>query len=379
MTTIHRPIRPYAGSVLALSLAAGAVMAWAQEQVDAPKDLTMVIDQGFAELIGRYDWQSDAANVKHAMVNLFEQNGWDTEADRFASQLAGEIAEIPPWDPIQRIDRVSSRLADRYGIPQAGEFRIKTRMMLEVSEFFGRHADVIFEQTRRFVSKRMAGQPYTAEDVAEWSKATAGMNVELREWGERMYREIATMVDPVGLKRLNHDLASFDKRMTYLEKMDKVWRAGGWEPSHWGMQDDPVQNGTHPGMRVGRGAPQATSEPQRALDNKPPRRWYAHAPRTWIAYVFEFQRRYGFDPAQLTAINSIHRELLDRADAYAESRAEELGRVAVRDRPTHPLYQPICALFAELRERLDAVPTTGQKEAPVRKERTTDKEPAEQK
>jgi len=120
--------------VMLLVVGAGqtAMTAWAQEEAESPKDLTATIDQGFAELIGRYDWSSDAPNVKRAVEAVFEQNGWDTESDRFASQLASEVAQIPPWDPMRRIDFVSSKLADRYGIPQAGEFRIKTRMMLDI-------------------------------------------------------------------------------------------------------------------------------------------------------------------------------------------------------------------------------------------------------
>jgi hypothetical protein len=93
-----------------------------------------------------------------------------------------------------------------------------------------------------------------------------------------------------------------------------------------------------------------------------PSRWVDHEPKTWIAYVLDVEKRYHLDSGQRTAARSIHSELVGRAMDYSAGRRAELAAVPALEREKHGLYEPIRTLFAQLQERLEALPTTAQRE-----------------
>ena len=79
------------------------------------------------------------------------------------------------------------------------------------------------------------------------------------------------------------------------------------------------------------------------------------------AYVRELERRFKLDAGQMSTAESIHEELLDRADSYVQMHAAALKTIPVRERGTHEAYEPVRKLFVELKSRLDAIPTTSQR------------------
>ena len=60
---------------------------------------------------------------------------------------------------------------------------------------------------------------------------------------------------------------------------------------------------------------------------------------------------------------SIHAELVERAERFKKLRASELDAVPIPLRLTHELHGPIRELFGELRDRLESLPTSAQREA----------------
>ncbi len=64
----------------------------------------------------------------------------------------------------------------------------------------------------------------------------------------------------------------------------------------------------------------------------------------------------------MSTAESIHAELLDRAERYAEAHADTLEAIPAPERATHEAYEPIRSLFGELQSRLDSVPTTSQRD-----------------
>jgi hypothetical protein len=91
--------------------------------------------------------------------------------------------------------------------------------------------------------------------------------------------------------------------------------------------------------------------------------WVDHDPATWIAYVVEVRSQYQLDPAQVSTAESIHHELRERAEAFVSSRVEALTAVPAAQRSTHDAYAPVREAFQELRDRIDALPTTAQRTA----------------
>ena len=51
-----------------------------------------------AEFSDELDWETEFEFISRAIDNVWEQNGWDDEANQFARTLARDVAAIPPWN-----------------------------------------------------------------------------------------------------------------------------------------------------------------------------------------------------------------------------------------------------------------------------------------
>jgi len=95
----------------------------------------------------------------------------------------------------------------------------------------------------------------------------------------------------------------------------------------------------------------------------------------WEKYVLTTADKYGFNDAQLTNARGILSDLRRRAYQYQASRAEAFARVELmtdakaREAEKKALNRPLDALFAELKVRLDSLPTQSQRQkaAPTRR------------
>lgn len=316
-----------------------------------------------AEYAGELDWEAEHQLLTQAIDNVWEANGWDDEANQFAQTLARDVAAIPPWNLMGRFDLMSQRVSERYRFSPNQESYFRQAVMRETGGLLMRHAGMIFDQSVEILRIRGSKQPFTAEQAARWTKESEEFFREARESTDRMVKDLTSRLRPEQKKILEQDVAAFEKRWQVVEQMRGRWARGKWSPDDWGLQDDPIQkratelNRRRPTRGVRR--VDRNRVPER---RSRPKRWVAHDPATWIAYVRDFERRYRLDAGQATAVRSIHAELFERATAYAESRAEELKTVPRTERAAHELYEPICGYFLELETRLEVIPTSSQRD-----------------
>ncbi|GMU34108.1 MAG: hypothetical protein AMXMBFR20_19800 [Planctomycetia bacterium] len=128
-------------------------------------------------------------------------------------------------------------------------------------------------------------------------------------------------------------------------------------PTHAGPPRPVVSK---PGADVSRAAPQS-AKPEPPPQPAPPL-------DDWEKYVLSTADKYGFNDAQLTNARSILSDLRRRAYQYQASRAESFARVELmtdakaREAEKKALNRPLDALFAELKVRLDSLPTQSQRQ-----------------
>ena len=328
-----------------------------------PNNEESVVDsfRALGEQVDGFDWDQEYPYMERALRNIWAQNGWNDEADRYAYELIREVAAIPPWQFAKRLDLFTDRLGERYGMNEHDEARLKGMILREVGGVLVRNTGVLFEQVREALGTRARGEPYTAEQIARWMKAGAPLQADARLAADRVIKQLEPMLKPEGRRILERDAMSYRKRVKRYDEMAARWARGEWQPSDWGLQDDPIQSGATRGAAVGR----RPSANRPGADGQQPGkqivRWKAHDPATWFAYLLDFKSRFKLDPGQATAAESIHAEVLARANDYIRAHAEQLRTVPPNDRPTHETYEPIRALFREMQERFDAVPTSGQR------------------
>ena len=362
MRRMSRTTRSMAGCVLLVSL--GYCAAEAQEGVT---DQTTVDDAAVRELralsgfADRLDWKAEAPRVNQAMSNLWRRNGWSDESDRFALDMVKDVSTIPPWEPLKRIGALNDHLARRYRLTDDQAMRFRASLMREAGRFLWRNGGAIAKQMKEGFETRASGQPFTPDQVARWARSGQPVMADLRKTLDRLEETMRPMLTPEALELLDRDLQSFQKRKDYVNSMTKRWAQGKWRAADWGMENDPIQQSRSalrdaPPLR-GRSAKNGVGSGEKPEVG----RWYAHDPETWIFYVRRFRGRFGLDAGQINSTKSIHDELYARAVSYQESRRAELDAVPTGQRGDHDVFAPIVALFAELRDRLEAIPTSAQR------------------
>jgi hypothetical protein len=310
------------------------------------------------EEAGGFDWKAEQERVQRALTNLWQRNNWNDEADRFAFDLARDISAIPPWHLTGRFDLVADRIAQRYGFSGRSAARFRELVYREAGGLLTRNARVILKQTQEFVQMRSQSRPFTAGQVARWIRESEPLITDLRETIDRAVAELEPTLSDPQRTLLERDRESLRKRMEVMDQDFPRWAKGEWQAADWGMEDDPIQSAAKPVP-----SPVRTQETAAVVAAAAaPTRWVAEEPATWVGYVVDFVHRFELDGGQVTAAESIHTELLERASAYCERNAERLSAVASSERRTHEAYEPLRVLFGELRERLDAIPTTEQRD-----------------
>lgn len=323
----------------------------------------------FKEPLAGMDWTEEADRIRLAAENLWKRNGWTDEADRFAREVGCEIAAIPPWDVMGRFNLLTTRVTQRYGLSEEAAKKFRGSLMREAGAFLGRHGRVVIESGKEALAGRARGEPYTPEQVAKWAKMLEPLLVDMEASADRLLEEIKPSLDPEHKRLFDLDVQSLEKRARYLGAMRTQWSEGKWRPTDWGLETDPIQNRPSP-LRVADPPALLPIDPAASLDTVPESpvvlpNWQAHDPTTWFVYVLQFGERFGLDTGQKSTAESIHGELVARAADYSETHRDELHQVPMPERETNAAYEPIRALFAELQARLDALPTTVQRQSQV--------------
>jgi hypothetical protein len=308
-------------------------------------------------------WQQESEFINNALDDFWERNGWNSESDKFAHDVASEVAAIPPWQVMKRLNTVNRRFADRYGLSDAQASEFQGAVIGETSGVLLRNMGVITKQIQEVLRARMDDRPFTAEQVAQWMREGEPVMAELRQSADRLTRTLRPMLGPDKLEILDQDIASYQKRQKAVDKAIERWARGEWQPSDWGLQDDPLHG------RAARkdGPPIALGRDKDRHGPRPGRRarvvrCVSYDPETWYACVLELKEQYRLDPGQEDTAESIHVELVERARAFVANRTAVLAEIPPSERKTHEAYEPVRMLFDEFKSRLDVIPTTGQRE-----------------
>jgi hypothetical protein len=234
------------------------------------------------------DWDTHRAYIVDAVEKVYARNGWDSEPDAFSLSLIREVSTIPPWSPQERFDKMVQVLSDRYLFDERQEQRLRETMIRESTELFMRHSDRIAQYAVEALQARAAGEAFTPEQIARWVQLAEPVFRDSRQRLTAAAEQFAAELDPDQRELMKADLGAMNRRMGDVEQMTQRWARGEWQPSDWGMEDDPIQlagearagTGGEPQPDsvappgVGRGQPGVSqpAEPRQASPDHRPRR-----------------------------------------------------------------------------------------------------------
>jgi hypothetical protein len=298
-------------------------------------------------------WEQQARLIRQANRNVFRQYGWDSAEDRFAEELVGDVARIPPWDFMGRFNFAFGRVSERYGLTEQQASQIRPKILWHSMKVMGRHVTTLFDLSEEILSARLEQRPFAPAEVARWSQLSEPIVLDARAEFETFIREVEPLLTPEQKKILQRDRDAEDRRVrTILERMGE-WQQGRWKPEDWGLQDDPLHTGGRMPPTLGDESADIGAPPEPAVLYDPTDE------DAWQRYVRDFIRRYGLDEEQSTTAWAVLRDLRARAGAHRAALEHEAAGAPMEVRMA-PVYE---RLFEELKSRLDRIPTEDQRQA----------------
>jgi hypothetical protein len=378
----------------------GQAAAWAQDpndpkqQPQTPPDPMRGLQEKAVRLIRATqelgDWNQHYEYMLDAMDRIFERNEWDSESDVFSLELVREVGRIPPWRTFERFDKALEMVGDRYLLDEDQAASLQGKVIRANIDLFSRHSDRIMEYALEAIETRVAGEPFTPEQVARWTTLAEPVFLDARKNMNELAKEFMEELDPEQRELVEADLAAANRRMLDVDRMGQRWKRGEWDPHDWGMEHDPIQNPsarltaasaagdkkTDPDQTATRGE----SKPANVADAKdrPDGRKQPTSKPTdddaWAKYVRAFIRKYHLNHEQQQRAWLVFRDAKARDEVFARrferqmnllrekaaASTSEKTQAALRDR-TEQRQREVQRLFNQLKRRLVRLPTRAQR------------------
>jgi hypothetical protein len=319
-------------------------------------------------------WERQAAVNAEATDLFFQRLGWTSEPDRFARQMMLEIDRVPPWRQQERMEIFLNSLQNRYQLSESQKSEFSARFQTETMKLTLKHFKDMAPIGLEIIKTRAANEPFTAEQVARWSNAVQPLMEEARQMIERIAREQMHTMTHEQRRIIEQDLQAFTRRHEDVTRLVQKWSKGEWDPTEWGLDNDPIHAAQVAEARSRRGAAVANST---AGKEPPPLALPPVTPddeSTWERFVREFCAMHGFDAMQTKAAGAILKEQSTRARNFLAANAMQIDalRRSLREAES-PMrrgeieqelkreLQPVADMFNELRVRLEDLMTAEQR------------------
>ncbi len=336
---------------------------------------------------GLGDWERHSGYMFDAVGRVYDQNGWNSEADNFSLDVMRAVESIPPWEINQRFDTFVGVISDRYYLDEKQEAKLRRMLVTENARLFTKHSGRIMSYATEALQTRAAGQPFTADQVARWTRTAQPVFRDSRVSFQRLADDFSKQLDPEQRQILARDVAAATNRMDTMEQMAQKWMQGEWTADEWGMQYDPIQMAGEerliaaedaaaeaaaqahqdPGSDAGvvAGVSERAPQPPAPAPTPPPAN-VARDDDRYARYVRAFIDKFQINNEQQQRAWLFHKEVIGR-DAGLRARFDP--RIAAADEGselrkslTADLDRSLDRLFDQLKRRLERLPTRKQRQ-----------------
>jgi len=296
------------------------------------------------------DWADQHLIISDVINNIWEQNNWTSEADTFARETALRIERIPPWQFKDRLEAIIGAVKGRYRFDDRQTQQFQQKIFKEMWTMSLKYGPTLMRNVEEMLDTRLRGEPFTAQQVARWAQASAPLMEDMQLDVQRFATEFGEILNEDQRSIYKRDRESLNRRLDYFVQKHEAWKRGEWRVEDWGLQDDLLQH------------PKSQSElSQKAIDRLIGRSALPYQESTWRRYVRAFVRTYELDEAQKRAGGTILDDLVAQAERYRASNSDEISKLNPSAPADHPVLEPIRRMFAELKARLEVIPTERQR------------------
>ena len=291
------------------------------------------------------------------------------DADHTEAIADGPISGIWPTAPM--IDGVLARWADdlalRYELDEDATVALQYELSQEWGTFIRENRPVLQPLLNEYVEARLALHPPDPEVVRAWSARARPVLAKIEKHLGHTRRDLRARLDPVRQGMLDVQSIEANLVLKTLEAKLDAWEQGRFEAREWWDETD--RSRQEAARRAEPRVSTASSRVNTRIEMEMLR---------WDYFLRQFVQRYMLNDTQKQAAYSIGRECKQRALEHRDRYRARLATLekSIGDATEYTdeqsaefkaMYGPIDALFAEMKVRLDRIPTTVQ----VEKEGTT--------
>ncbi len=319
-------------------------------------------------------WEHQLPIIEDATDNIFRQQGWDAPEDAWARQVMTEVSRIPPWQPVERQEAFLNSVQSRWNLSHDQRSQLNSSVQRESMTLAFKHFKDIAPVAMEVMRTRANGEPFTPEQVQQWAAKLRPVMDDGAQMVQRVTQQLERTMTEEQRKLLQADVGAFMRRNNDMQRMVQKWQAGKWDPTDWGLQNDPVHA---PVMHqyAARDA-ERNALVDRAQANKPlDEKRIAVNESEWDRYVKWFCDTYDCDDMQRTQAEAILKNSKSEAINLRSARRAEIEKLEkLVASPTNPQTKashqadldrylaPINEVFERMKKRLhEEVLTTQQR------------------
>lgn len=350
----------------------GAPLAADDKPPATPKEIKQIRRlQESAKQIGSWDQQYGV--IAEATDNVFEQQGWNSPEDVWIQNLMRDAGQIPPWKPHERSNVFMDGVQVRYGLTHDQRTLFRDEMQRAGMDAMRKHFKTALPIMMEVVATRAKQQPFTADQVQRWSRAFKPVMEDSLKSLNNSVDKLKKTMTAEQRRQLDADMKALYRRHRDAEKMVAKWQAGNWNPTDWGLQNDPLHAAAmveHRAQETEKNRAVEEARLEKAIDEGK----IATAVSAWDLYVRRFCDKHGCTDMQRTQAESILRGAKKEARDILAARAdriqktEQLCRAAetAASREKHSadmerLLVPVGLVFNRMKAQLEQVLTTAQR------------------
>ncbi|MFQ5462201.1 MAG: hypothetical protein ACE5E5_06190 [Phycisphaerae bacterium] len=280
------------------------------------------------------------------------------------------------------LKRFARDLGSQYGFDEAQQAELDQAVLDRWVPYLDSHHEQLKPLVNEYLELKMQLTPPPKEEIQSWAGRALSefesIKTQLYE-GVDDLREVANDLQRV---KIDAQAVMLGGALTYGETQLKLWRDGQFDPADF-LAPTRTQRRQRREKREEKKRSRAADQDQDVASEKgTPHDVIEEELSLWDQYVVNFVRRFELDDGQRSSAQSVLAEMKQRALSHRAQRSRELAELERQLEDENPtpdeqgeikkkiqaLYGPIDELFAELKRRVELLPTASQRAKVARQE-----------
>jgi len=319
-------------------------------------------------------------------------NAQSSNAEPAAEPKPPAMDGLWPTPTMQRLTlrRWAHEVGERYELDDRQREEVEKSVVERWSKFLTEHRAELQPLLNEYLELHLELEPPDGELVKEWANRALPTFQKVRDQIVQGTSDIRKVLTPLQRAKFEVEALAMTGGLATAEMKIRGWQEGRYEREDFWFPTRAERRKRREEEKAAQEKKEKTpdsesAESRNAASPPEPEDQIALELKGWDEFVAQFIKEYSLDDSQRVTAMSCLSEMKQRAQAYRdkyryelESLEQEISRPKPGDFDAAPLearirklYSPVDEMFAELKNRLEPIPTTTQRQAAKNKEAAT--------